>query len=99
MAGPRAARGGSRGTRGDGTAAASPAPGPPVDEGAFEKLKAWRYERAEGKPAYTVATNAALEEIVRRRPRHPQALLAIRGIGPAFCEKHGQSLLAELATL
>ena len=25
--------------------------------------------------------------------------MSIRGIGPAFCEKHGESLLATLATL
>jgi ATP-dependent DNA helicase RecQ len=71
----------------------------PVDEGEFEKLKAWRWERAEGKPAYTVAANAVLEEVLRRRPRSVDELIEIRGIGPAFCEKHGESLLAELATL
>jgi len=71
----------------------------PVDEAHFERLKAWRMERAEGKPAYTVATNAALEETLRRAPRDLDALLAIRGIGPAFCEKHGESLLQALAEL
>jgi ATP-dependent DNA helicase RecQ len=69
----------------------------PVDEARFERLKAWRLSRAEGKPAYTVATNAALEEALRRDPRDLAALLAIRGIGPAFCEKHGESLLQALA--
>jgi ATP-dependent DNA helicase RecQ len=68
-----------------------------VDEAQFERLKAWRLARAEGKPAYTVATNAVLEEALRRRPRDLDELLAIRGIGPAFCEKHGESLLEELA--
>ena len=33
------------------------------------------------------------------RPPAREALLEIRGIGPAFCEKHGESLLAELAAL
>ena len=51
------------------TGAAAEEPAEPVDEGEFEKLKAWRWERAEGKPAYTVATNAVLEEVLRRRPR------------------------------
>ncbi len=73
------------------------APGPPVDADAFERLRAWRYERAEGKPAYTVASNAVLEDVLRASPRSVGELLAIRGIGPAFCEKHGESLLAELA--
>ncbi len=73
--------------------------GPPVDPDAFERLKAWRFRRADGKPAYTVATNAALEEVLRRRPGDEAALLAIRGIGPAFCAKHGPSLLEELGQL
>ena len=81
------------------TGAAAEEPAEPVDEGEFEKLKAWRWERAEGKPAYTVAANAVLEEVLRRRPRSVNELIEIRGIGPAFCEKHGESLLAELGKL
>ncbi|MGA7704822.1 MAG: HRDC domain-containing protein, partial [Solirubrobacteraceae bacterium] len=73
--------------------------GAPVDEGEFEKLKAWRWERAEGKPAYTVAANAVLEEVLRRRPRSVEELIEIRGIGPAFCEKHGEPLLEALGKL
>ncbi len=42
--------------------------GPPVPDAELEPLKAWRRERAEGKPAYTVATDATLREVVRRRP-------------------------------
>jgi ATP-dependent DNA helicase RecQ len=71
----------------------------PVNEAHFEHLKAWRLSRAEGKPAYTVATNAALEAALRQRPEDLDGLLAIRGIGPAFCEKHGESLLGALAEL
>jgi ATP-dependent DNA helicase RecQ len=73
--------------------------GEPVDEGQFEALKTWRFERAEGKPAFTVAANTVLEEILRRRPRSLEELIEIRGIGPAFCEKHGESLLAALDAL
>jgi len=71
----------------------------PVDEGQFEALKAWRWDRAEGKPAYTVAANAALEEILRRRPQNIEQLIEIRGIGPTFCERHGESLLTALGKL
>jgi ATP-dependent DNA helicase RecQ len=71
----------------------------PVDERKFERLRAWRLARAEGKPAYTVASNAVLEEVLRSRPESLATLTLIRGIGPAFCAKHGQSLLHELATL
>ena len=55
--------------------------------------------RAEGKPAYTVATDAVLRALLRGRPRSVRELLEIRGIGPAFCEKHGESLLAALEAL
>ncbi len=72
---------------------------PPVDEQQFERLRAWRYERAEGKPAYTVASNAVLEELLRARPSSVGQLLAIRGIGNSFCERHGESLLALLSEL
>jgi superfamily II DNA helicase RecQ len=71
----------------------------PVDADDFEKLRAWRWERAEGKPAYTVAANTVLEEILRRRPTSMQNLIEIRGIGRLFCEKHGESLLAAVGEL
>jgi len=67
--------------------------GPPVADSDLEPLKAWRRERADGKPAYTVATDATLREIVRRRPRSGPELLAIKGIGPSFVSKHADSLL------
>ncbi len=82
----------------DSSGSPSPASGP-VSPESFERLRTWRWERAEGKPAYTVASNAVLEEVLRRRPQSIAALIQIRGIGPAFCEKHGESLLAELAQL
>ncbi len=71
----------------------------PVDEGEFERLRMWRWERAEGKPAFTVAANTVLEDVLRRRPASLEELIEIRGIGPSFCEKHGESLLSALATL
>jgi len=73
--------------------------GPPVDQAALERLKRWRSERAEGKPAYTVATNAVLEELLRRRPPDAAGLLAIKGIGPSFVDKHGDSIVTELAEI
>jgi RecQ family ATP-dependent DNA helicase len=71
----------------------------PVDERNFEKLKAWRLGRSEGKPAYTVAANTALEGILRTRPASIQELIEVKGIGPTFCERHGESLLQALAEL
>ncbi len=75
------------------------APPEPVDEELFERLRAWRHQRAEGKPAYTVASNAVLEEVLRRRPGGEEEMLAIKGIGPAFWAKHGESLLEALAAM
>jgi ATP-dependent DNA helicase RecQ len=71
----------------------------PVDEREFEQLRAWRLDRAEGKPAFTVAADSVLRALLRKRPRNTAELLEIKGIGPAFCEKHGQSLLEALAAL
>ena len=90
----KATRGRSSASTGGGGSA-----GPPVDPDDFERLRAWRFERAEGKPAYTVASNAVLEDLLRAAPSSTHALLEIRGIGPAFCEKHGEALLDELRAL
>jgi ATP-dependent DNA helicase RecQ len=91
---------GAAGTAARGTAATrESAPLDAADAARFEQLKAWRLGRAEGKPAYTVASNAVLEDVLRRRPVSREAMLEIRGIGPAFCEKHGESLLEALAGL
>src|ERR1700733_9467349 len=68
--------------------------GGPVDERQFDELRAWRLERAEGKPAFTVAADSVLRSLLRERPQALDALLDVKGIGPAFCAKHGESLLA-----
>jgi ATP-dependent DNA helicase RecQ len=73
--------------------------GSKVNEGDLRKLKAWRMKRAEGKPAFVVATDAALGEVLQKRPENTQALLQINGLGLAFCEKHGESLLQALREL
>ena len=57
------------------------------------RLEELRPEELRPEPAYTVAPNATLYEIVRRRPRSEADLLAIKGIGPSFIDKHADSLL------
>jgi len=89
----RAGRAGGSGRRSAGRFEAA------VDAEEFERLRAWRWERAEGKPAYTVAANAVLEEVLRRRPANMRQLVEVRGIGRSFCEKHGESMLAEVRAL
>jgi RecQ family ATP-dependent DNA helicase len=68
----------------------------PVDEKEFEALRTWRWERSNGNPAYTVTTDTVLREVLRRRPLNISELREIKGIGPSFCEKHGEALLTKM---
>jgi DNA helicase-2/ATP-dependent DNA helicase PcrA len=75
---------------------------PPVDPGdadpdLVEALRAWRLDRAAGKPAYTVFADATLHELAATRPTDDDGLLAVSGIGPAKLERFGADLLAFLA--
>jgi DNA helicase-2/ATP-dependent DNA helicase PcrA len=65
------------------------------DEALFERLRAWRKERAdeESVPAFVVFTDATLQLIAEQRPTSPAALLRISGVGPAKLERYGDSLL------
>ena len=67
-----------------------------ADAQVFEMLREWRRERADGKPAYTVCADRALRSIAVARPRDEQELLGITGVGPAFVERHSESLFALL---
>ena len=87
--------------RGRGRSGAKPAA--PVDLAAadaplFERLRAWRSGAAAGKPAYTVAHDTTLRAIATARPSSPEALVEIRGIGPAFITRHAQDVLEIVAT-
>ncbi len=77
--------------------AAAPAELSSHDAALFEELKAWRLRAADGKPAFTVAHNTALEAIAAARPADDEALLAIRGIGPSFVSKYAPEVLAIVA--
>ncbi len=78
--------------------AAKPPPVPadlsPADATIFARLKEWRLDAADGKPAYTVAHNSTLEAIAATRPTSDDALLAIRGVGPGFVSKYAAEVLA-----
>lgn len=60
-------------------------------------LKAWRKQRAQGRPAYTVCKDATLAAVVERRPANRAALADIPGVGPAFLDRHAADLLRLLA--
>jgi DNA helicase-2/ATP-dependent DNA helicase PcrA len=81
------------GTRG-GSSAAAVAP-PPADDALAARLRDWRLERsrADGVPAYVVATNACLDEVCRRLPGDEDELAEVPGMGPARVERYGQDLL------
>lgn len=61
----------------------------------YRDLKRWRNERAraDGKPAYAIARNTQLAEIVQRAPKSLAELKGIEGIGEAFCRDYGQAVL------
>jgi ATP-dependent DNA helicase RecQ len=65
----------------------------------FERLRRWRLDKARelGVPAYVVLHDRALAELAARRPRDPDTLLAVPGIGPTKLERYGQELLQVLA--
>ena len=95
LAAPAARR---RARRASGSAGHASEPAPPAepaeaDRPLFEALRSWRGEACDGKPAYTVAHNATLEAIAARRPQTLAELAAIRGVGPAFIERHGARVL------
>ena len=60
-------------------------------------LKQWRWRTSAGKPAYTVAHNRTLESIAALKPSTRVELAAVKGIGPAFLERHAEQVLALVA--
>ena len=68
----------------------------PVDAALFERLRAWRGEKAREQrvPAYVVLHNSHLEEISARKPRTIHELGAIKGVGLRRAARYGEELLA-----
>jgi ATP-dependent DNA helicase RecQ len=72
----------------------------PIDAASLPLLNAlreWRSRASDGKPAYTVAHNSTLEAIAALRPATSEQLAGIKGVGPAFVERHGADVLALVA--
>ena len=65
-----------------------------ADLGLLETLRQWRARASKGKPAYTVAHNSTLDAIAALRPGSLAELATIKGVGPAFVERHGPDVLA-----
>jgi superfamily II DNA helicase RecQ len=72
--------------------------GPP-DEGLFERLRAWRLERARADevPAYVVLHDATLRALATAKPTSELDLAAVKGFGPAKLERYGADVLAVIA--
>ncbi len=70
-----------------------------VDETLVTALKELRKRLASSRavPAYVIFNDATLLEIAARRPRTPEQLLGIPGIGPKKLELHGAALLEVVA--
>ena len=65
------------------------------DDELLTVLKEWRRDEARRRsiaPHY-VLSNKTLEELARRRPSSPEALLSVHGIGNAKLEQYGEVLL------
>jgi len=82
---------------GSGGAAPPPPEASPADAPLFEALKEWRLGAADGKPAFTVASNRTLTAIAAARPGNRTELVAIHGVGPAFIEKYADDVLGLVA--
>jgi ATP-dependent DNA helicase RecQ len=74
---------------------AGPAPG---QEALFERLRAWRRQKAAdmGVPAFVVFGDRDLQSIAEAAPRTLDALAACRGIGPVKLQQYGAEVLAEV---
>ena len=66
-----------------------------VDEILFDRLRAWRLERAQEQqvPAYVVFTDATLTAIAESKPEDEQALAAIPGVGQTKLDRYGADVL------
>jgi DNA helicase-2/ATP-dependent DNA helicase PcrA len=65
----------------------------------FDRLRAWRRERAkaDGVPAYVVFHDATLAAIADEAPSSRAALATVSGVGPAKLERYGDEVLSIVA--
>ena len=68
----------------------------PCDEVLLERLQAHRLvlAQAESLPAYCIFNNRTLREMASQRPRTPEGLLQVYGVGPVKASKYGETFLA-----
>ncbi|HWN20489.1 MAG TPA: HRDC domain-containing protein, partial [Gaiellaceae bacterium] len=69
------------------------------DESLFERLRAWRLERArtDEVPAYVVLHDATLRELAAAKPQSQRDLAAVKGFGPTKIERYAADVLAVIS--
>jgi RecQ family ATP-dependent DNA helicase len=70
-------------------------------EAVAARLKEWRAAEAKrlGVPAYVVLHDRTLAALAAARPKNPNEMLAISGMGPAKVERFGEAILGLCGTL
>lgn len=65
----------------------------------LSRLKALRMDFAKqlGKPAFIIFSDATLIDMVARKPKTQEDMLAVSGVGPSKYAKFGEAFLAEIA--
>lgn len=68
---------------------------------AFDALKSWRKQQAmtENVPAYVIASNRTLEDIVKANPVSHDDLLKVPGIGQMKVDRYGDEILKVMASV
>ena len=94
-AGPRKAKAAVAKTSRAKTAEPDEAPLTAEDEALASQLKEWRAAEAKrlGLPAYMVLNDRTVKALAQARPKNPNQLLAVDGIGPAKVDRFGEDLL------
>lgn len=64
----------------------------------FQRLREWRKETAtkEGLPAYLLATNAQLTQMVQQKSTTLESLKLIKGFGKQHIQKYGRDIVARI---
>jgi ATP-dependent DNA helicase RecQ len=77
----------------------APATPPRPDSDLVEYFKTWRRAAAQraGVPPYVVLSDAALEDLCRKRPGNLRELLSVSGIGERKAELYGSEIFAAFA--
>jgi ATP-dependent DNA helicase RecQ len=70
----------------------------PGDAPVFEALRAWRREEAKRQavPPYVIFSDRTLADLARERPRTPEALTRIGGVGQVKLARYGEAVLGVL---